>query len=567
MKGAPFLLVRPAAFLLVPLAVFLLVRNDLNQVGSIDPFIYLGYARDFDDVIRRYGMIYYATRLSHILPNALAFSALGEHAGYFLLRYFQLVAATVAIHAIARNYAEEAVAWLITLFFCSHVWLLRALLWDHYEGSLVIYALIGIALLTPRKGDETVRHVAAGVAFAAASDGNPMGLFVAAAYGPTWFMARAGWPWAAKKRSILAAIAGLVLGYIILLVAMMIVSPRTAWTLDLLQLDVSTRIVASAGKTYFASLSDTLGKREFHEPLVLVFSILAAAGAAIAASDSDRRRQALGALAFAVLIAAVFGALHLLLVGVLSLHYYLIYALPACVAALAAFAGQWRPASTRAAIVVVSAFVVLQGVFWFVAGALLTGEPKPAVPLALPLVAMAVAFLAAGIAIATTGRSAPGTAIAIGLVMLSSGTLFLEPMFARIYGDSARRDFEWDVRDGALYLQDFVVAHVPRGDPVRFWYSNANPSLNAVQAIYLWDASRVAGIATTNAQLPELDDLARTRLATARHVVVLGTAAEADAALAALQRAGYPAAAVLQRGDFKGRQWPGYSAVLIALQP
>ena len=575
MKGAQFptapgtarlLLARSAAFLLIPLFVLLLVRNDVNEAGGIDPFIYLGYAHNLADVMNRYGQIYYDTRLSHILPNMLAFAALGPDAGYLCLRYCELVAAAVAIHTIARHYAEEAAAWFITLFFCSHVWLLRSLLWDNYDGTVVVYALIGIALLTPRKDDETLRHVAAGVAFAAAANGNPMGLVIAAAYGPTWFIERARWPWAAKKRSIVAGIAGLMLGYVLLLLAMAIVSPRIAWTLDLMQLDVGARIVASGGKTYFLSLADTLGKREFYEPLVLLFSVLVALAATIAASDSERRRQALGALAFAGIIAGLFGVLHLLMVGVLSLYYYLIYALPACVVGLAAFAGQWRPANTRSAIGVLSAFVVVQGVFWFATGAILTSEPKPAISLALPLVAVAVAFLTAWIATAI-GRSASGAAIAVGAVMLSSGTLFLEPTFARIYGDSTRRDFEWDVRNGALFLQDFVAVNVPTQEPVRFWYGNAIPPLHSVQSIYLWDVSRVSGFATTDAQLPELDDLARTRLATTRHVVVLGTPAEGDAALAALKRGGYPTAGVTHRGEFKGSQWPGYSIVLIALQP
>jgi len=566
MKGAPLFETpwgparRAIAFLGIPLLILLLVQNDLNQDGWIDPFVYLGYARDYAGIVNRYAHIYYATRLSHILPNALAFAMLGDHAGYIVLRYLQLVAAAIAIQAIARHYADEAIAWLLTIFFCSHPWLLRALLWDHYEGIVVVYALVGLALVLPRRGHEVLRHGVAGVAFAAALVGNPMGFIVAAAYAPTWFVERTAYGRGEIARSIAAAVAGFVAGYLLLYLALLIVSPRVGWTFDLAGVAVGTRIVASYGKTYFLDLPETILKHQFYEPLILVFSVVVAAAAFLIEREVGRRRKALGALAFAGTVAVVFAALHLMRVGVLSLHYYLIYALPSCLVALAALVGHWPPRPTRPTAALLALLVVAQAAFWSVASSV------PAGPVILTVVALVLGLAGLSIVKASTGSAWPSFAATASVVLLATNMLFLDPNFTRIYGDGTNRTLEWDVRDGAIYLQDFVNQRVSWREPVYFWYDAADSHLVSVQSIYLFNFSRLAPFGPNFVPMPQINAVTRELLAMARYVVVLGSEEQGERALEALERAGYRAA-VTDRTAFRGRQWPGYSALFIAITP
>ena len=557
-------LVRWAGFLLVPLAVLLLVRNDLNQAGGIDPFIYLAFARDYADIAARYPGSYYASRLSHLLPNAIAFSVFGDQGGYYAVRYLELVGAMAAIHAIARHYANQAVAWLLAIFFCSHVWLLRSLLWDHYEATVVVLALVAIALTLPRlwprpgprPGDNRWAHVAAGFVFAWAINGNPSALVIAAAWFPAWLIERWHEPLRARLRLVLAGLAGAALGQGTLFALIMAVTPDGRWELWQITIDVTRLMLAGAGATFFVPLREIVADRQSYQPLLFLFAMAAAATAWLMArhESGERRRQALAALAFASAMTLAFALLHALSVAVLSLFYYIVYLVPAAVVALAVLMSHWRPATLRSALVAVAAFLVVHGLFWAFAASLLS--PRYAVPL--------IAAVAVGLALLPwlPRRAFAATMFA---VLLASNAFFLHPAFASIYGGENRRAVEWDVRTGAAYLQDFVARRVPRGEPVRFWYSPRDANFSSVQATHLWGLSRLGFPADSNARFPMLDTPAREHLATTRHVVVLGEAGEIAAALEHMRQAGFRPE-LAGEGGFKGRAWPGYSVVHVTLR-
>jgi hypothetical protein len=553
MRGA---LVRWAAFLLVPLVVLLLVRNDLNQAGGIDPFIYLAYARDYGDIAARYPGSYYASRLAHLLPNAVAFALFGDQVGYYAVRYLELVLAMAAIHVIARHYANEIVAWLLAIFFCSHVFLLRSFLWDHYEATVVVLALVAIALTLPRPGDNRWAHVAAGFAFAWAINGNPSALVIAAAWFPAWLIERWHQPLRDKLRLILAGLLGATVGQGALFALIMAVTPDGRWELWQITIDVTGLMLAGSGARFFVPLREIVLDRQSYEPLLFAFAVAASAVAVVLAwnGEGERRRQALAALAFASVMTLAFAVLHALSVAVLSLFYYIVYLLPAVLVSLAVLMSHWRPASLRSAIVAAIAFFVVQGVFWAVASSLLS---------ALNAVSL-ITVVVAGLALLPWLR---GRAFAVGMfaVLFASNAFFLEPAFALVYGGESRRALEWDVRNGAAYLQDFVARQAPAPAPVRFWYSPRDPNFNSVQSVHLWGHSRLAGSGPADAQLPALDRGAQERLTGRRHLFIYGSEAEIDAAYKAIQ-ALVPSARIAGRGEFRGREWPGFSVVHVTLR-
>jgi hypothetical protein len=563
-------LYRLPAFLLVPLVVLLLVRNDLLQAGWLDPIIYLAFAHDYADIAARYPGTYYGTRLSHILPNALAFAAFGERAGYYVVRWLELAVAMVAIHRIARHYADEIAAWFLAVFFCSHAWFLRSLLWDHYEATVVVYALIGIALSLPGERNDWRRHVAAGVAFVLAINGNTMGLVIAGAYFPPWLIERWHWSRSDKLRLIGAGIAGAVTAQAALIAVAIAITPTENWDLIGNIVQVVANLLATSGVHYFKSLGDLVVVRQVYQPFVMPFAILAAAVAVALGDrrDPERRRRALGALAFASMMTLAFAALHWLKVGVVSLFYYVIYTLPAVLMALAALAGSWgagswRIADRRAALIGGAVFLVAHGAFWFGAHDLIAGESKAIMPFALPMTVVAFGALAALLMSAHLGRAI--TIATLLVALFASNGFFLQPNFTLVYGGGERRTTEWDVREGSLHLLTFVAERVPRREPLRFWYSKRDDNMNTVQSAHMWGISRLGFPADSNAMFPDLDVAAREDLARTRHLMILGDAAEIAAALGRIRAAGFPAE-VAGQGEFRGRQWPGFSIMHVTLR-
>ena len=560
-------------FLLVPLLVLLLVRSDLNQAGFLDPYIYAAYSIDYSDILSRYTQTYYSTRLSHILPNAIAAAALGDHAGYLFLRYLLLVAATIATYVIARHYANELAAWFVALFICAHVWLLRELLWDYYDGSVVTYALIGLALLLPRKG-ESRAHFGAGFAFAWAANGNPMGLAIAATYAPTWFIERSGRPLSGKLQSMLAAIAGFIIGYGVLVLAMLQIYPGAGWSFDRVTMGMLSFLMSGGGTNWFMSLSDLIFTRLSYKPLILpFFAIISVLGVFFADRDDPvMRRRSLGALVFMFATASVFCVFHFVLHwGIIGFSYYLIYALPACLVALSALIGQWKPTFNRLVAVAVAVFFSMQFAFWFNAHHLFTRASdliRPSdlfFPIVISLMALAVAGLLFLAAVARRRPKGLASFSTILLVLFSSNAFFVDAFSAQIFrGDD--RELEWDVRNGALYLQRFIAKRVPAQDPVRFWYGTRDRYLNSVQSVHLWGFSRLSAPVASEAQMPMIDSAVKERLLAAKYVAILGTDVEIDAAFNAMATAGV-VANIIDRGEFNGRQWPGYKVLLIAIKP
>jgi hypothetical protein len=563
---------RVAPALLIPLLILSLVQSDLNQAGGLDAFVYTAYIHDYADLVARYGRTYYSTRLAHILPNAAAAFLFGDHAGYYAIRYILLVATTASIYTIARRYSKPPAAWFVTLFFSTHVWLLHEVFWDYYDASVVAFALVGLALLLPR-ANETLAHIGAGFAFAWAANGSPMGLVIAVLYAPTWLIDRRNLPWPNTLKSMVAAGVGFLLGYTVLIFAMKCLYPDGGWRFDEVTLDMLGYLLTGGGANWFASLPTIFLDRNLYETLIFPFFLgVSACGlfASLRGSNADRW-NAVGAASFIVLTATFFAVLHFILhLGVLALHYYLIYALPAGALVTSAFIGQWRPQGSRRSIVTAAtAFLVFHCAFWFNAHHLFPSptEHSPLLlPFALPMIAIAFVSLA-WLAVISAKRMREWTPAILFLVaFLSSNAFFLQYGFAQIFGSGNLRQVEWDVRGGSLYLQRFIAVRVPTEAPIRFWYGTRDVYLNSVQSTHLWAFSRLSSPALSDAQMPALDDGVRKHLASIRYVAILGSDSEIEAAQRALRDAGIRMD-VVARGSFKGQRWPGYDVLLLAIRP
>jgi hypothetical protein len=559
---------RLVAFLAIPLAVLLAVRSDLSQAGMLDPFIYLGYGADYGDLVTRFGRTYYSTRLVHILPNAWAASLLGDAPGYYVVRYALLVAATAAIHRIARHYTGEWQAWFVTIFFSTHVWFLREVFWDYYDGTVVVWALVSIACLLPHKR-ELAWHVAAGFAAALAANGNPVGLVVIIAYGPAWLIERYGKTWRDLGRSFGAAVAGFAACYGLLIVAMTILNPAVGWRFDEITYGMLSSMFSGTATDYFKSLGTIFLELGLYQSLIFPFFVAISLAGILAShrAGSAARRSALGAALFVLGLTLFFAFFHFALHwGLLALHYYLIYFLPAGVVAIACLLGQREFTTTRPfGLFLIFAFFVLHFAFWrwayqynLIAQ---SGQTTLLIRLAVPLAIVSFVSVGLFVAMAARPRWTPLQALVLAIALLSSNAFFDQGTFTSLWGTSERHDFEWDVRDGALYLRRFIAKDVPSGTPINFWYGTRDNQLRSINYTYL-GAGRVSDMSGAGAQMPTIDAAVKDKLTTSKYIAVLGNEVEIEGGISALKAAGL-SFDIVSQGEFKGRSWAGYRVILL----
>lgn len=562
LSSLPIRLQASVACVATAILVVFSVRNDLLQAGTLDPFVYTGLIHDYVDVTTRFPWNYYATRLAHLLPAAFFAWSFGDDAGYYVFRVVQLAGALAAIRVIACHYGNASAAWLVSAFFATHVWLLRTIVWDLYDGTVVVLSLSGIAFLLRREAHSRAFHFAAGLVFAWAANCNPVALAIPAAYAAAWLIDHAGRPWRAKLADAGAALSGMAVAYVVLIFAMLSLSPAGTWKFDRVSWSMLTWMLEGGARNWFIPLSTILAKQHY-QTLMFPFFLVAASipvlfGARLGRAARARTR---GALAFAIVLTAMFAFMHFAISsGVLSLFYYLSYVIPAGVVVLSALWADWQPTSRRTAIVSALLLALAQIAFWHFASRF----PHLLLSTTIVLVAVGCASLVT-LALALRGQWRTSAPVVIVLVMLASNAFFLNSVFTDIYGDASRRTAEWDVRRGAIHLVRFMAEHVPptRG-PVRFWYGNRDPNLHSVQATHLWGFSRLSDPIPGKAQMPQLDDDVRKRLEQLKYLAILGNREEIDSAFRALELAGYHVA-IVKRGGFKGHVWDGYEILVLAV--
>src|SRR3954462_9878346 len=71
--------------LLLPVVAFLLLHfGAINQNGTLDPYIYTGYAHNFTDLHQRFGITYHGVRFGLLLPTRICTALFGNVAGYLV---------------------------------------------------------------------------------------------------------------------------------------------------------------------------------------------------------------------------------------------------------------------------------------------------------------------------------------------------------------------------------------------------------------------------------------------------------------------------------------------------
>ena len=111
-----------------------------------DGVFYLGYAMQFQELIDRVGMNYYAVRFSGIFPDALAFSIFGLEVGLVLVRYGLAGACCVALFACFQKRYSTAAGVLAALAWAMNPAAIRVLQTAYVDVTASSFLCIGLAL-------------------------------------------------------------------------------------------------------------------------------------------------------------------------------------------------------------------------------------------------------------------------------------------------------------------------------------------------------------------------------------------------------------------------------------
>jgi hypothetical protein len=120
-----------AFFLLTPVfAVFLFDISLINQDGAIDPWLYVGYGRNFPLLHALYGWTYYSARFPVMILNGAFLKFPDPIVGYIALRYLLLLLCGIPLYLWARHCFGVAIAIASYLFLFCNPLFPRVVLWD-----------------------------------------------------------------------------------------------------------------------------------------------------------------------------------------------------------------------------------------------------------------------------------------------------------------------------------------------------------------------------------------------------------------------------------------------------
>ena len=537
--------------LLAPLAVYWGLRPvPVNQAGMLDPYFYTGYIHNFNDLIQRYDLTYYAVRFGLIGPGRLFAWMFGAEGGYFALRYVLALVACLPLYAFARRHLGRPVAALSYVALLSSPWFLRALLWEHPDATGVPFLLATMGLLLWDR-EVSWRDAAAGVCASMAVNSNLFTLAVAGIFGVAYAAVSVlyGTRWSTLwKRSLLfgagflAVLTGGWLYYRRLLGV-----PRNFFrpTLEIVQQ------LNGGGMKVWRIPGAGWVTTGFH---VFVPVLIAACCVAVTVRRRMRFETAVIAASGCGVVGFFWVHQFLLSGDTLQLFYYFSYCIPSCFLMLAC---AWQALADRAGgDVAVWAWAAGMVAPWLVVanGARAVEGTGWSVWLGLAVATLAAVALGGagwrrrewGGGLAVAAGILMGIAIACGLGGGRHGETGLQ-QYAVIRAFAAA-DALRDGDDGELSLYRLSLqvmesapkqAEHPGG--LLFWYPHRPHNfMDSLQSTYLWGYSRFNG-PEPNLGLPALDAVqVRTlRDGSVRYLAMLGDSrAELEQGLEALRRAG-----------------------------
>jgi hypothetical protein len=478
------------AILATPFGWYLAGSATLYQNGYLDPWFYTSYVNHYGDMLDRYGMTYFATRIAYLFPERALGAVFGSEGGYYAWHYLLAVAALGAVYAIARRLQGVPTAVVVTTFLVVCPWLPRALVWDYVDGAGIAFMLVGIYFLLASRAPMPVRWAAAGAFFSLAVNANLFLASIIGIFGLSWLCF--GFRSRSVRRRLVAVgwLVGAALTVQLALATFMAIAYPTAGFFYVgKSFDITSNLLQRNDPATYKPLGEVLRI----SPYVMVPALggIAAIGFALVARVSEMPEARRAFIRMVALFAAGCGALFLALElshqAVAYLPYYVDYLIPAFTLGAIVIVGElmrllsprWQRLAAGATVAgLLGTYVVLQN--WTI-GAHDFGR------------ALFAAGVVAVMIIVLGSRFARPLALVVALaVLVVTPFAFL----VRDNGEYVRvasgqtRPAEWDVYRAAHRMQDDVLAAVPGNQTVGFWYGS-EPSLSSIQSMFLYNRTMV----------------------------------------------------------------------------
>ncbi len=159
--------------LVLPIIVALSLRLPaIAQNNFTDAMYYLGYSRNFVDLIDRNGFIYYAVRFGPIFSEMAFSQVFGPMSGFHVLRYLLFIGVAFLLHAVLSERYGRRTALFGVLAWGFNAVTARILLSTYVDSIVVPLTLMGLLLLLIERGRSLPRSFVAGMLLCAGVSGN-----------------------------------------------------------------------------------------------------------------------------------------------------------------------------------------------------------------------------------------------------------------------------------------------------------------------------------------------------------------------------------------------------------
>jgi hypothetical protein len=494
-----------AYILLLPIAVWLLYQFSPfnNNDGFLDPWIYFGYVHNFQDLIERYGLIYYfSVRFGFIFPLIALVKIFGPISGYVMFVYALYLLAGVPLYLLFRKWFSVHAAILAYAILVSSVWFARTVLWTYPDASAVPYlvAALGLMFLEPKR--RRLGNFAVGLLVGLAANSNIFALSLGGLSGVAYSVNNKNSLWARLRQDIPWMAAGFVLiftggmvGYYMCCQQMNFLNSTLAmikWSIE------------GSAHIYQVSFLALLKLNYLYLLPFLMLSIVPLL------RKVDRRDRSICFAALSYLGAAIFFFIWFRFAAqsaLLETFYYFSFLLVPCILCMALVPVLLARASTSESQnlnIAIASFLVPPLIFTY-------GFPTSMDSISVYWVCLNFAFTLFLIFLAIRVKKITAYAIVcfalsiqISLVSTVSPSAAFRgvPFYARMYGIPDETGLS-RYRLGLKFIESMPKFKEDRR-PVYFWYTNADKLANSLQSTYLWSATRVMGSNQETHGLPSL---------------------------------------------------------------
>jgi hypothetical protein len=536
------------ALLALPAFCLRLTPNIFTGIGSIDPFLYTGYALHLKSLVARYDITYYMLRMAAILPPFAVYHVFGADFGFLVVRYLKILAGCISIFLIARRYYGAWVAWFCAFALCFSPWYLTSNTWDYVDGFGLNYLLAGIAFILVPRGRHMLWHALAGACFALATNSNLFTFAIWIAFVPSWFFLKRSEPARELARCAAALAGGFFIAYCGLALAVNLARPGAGFFFELYTIRFAASLLGGGSALYFETLGPFFASGHYY----VLTPIAIAIGASVLllrtpASDRHEEKTQMTAalLLYLVLVIVIYLVNHFVFHSPrITLPEYFAYSFVPSILTLMAIVGQLYLVSPQASRPILAAGIAALPLLWWLYGTVRVPNNIPGHYGLLPVyyqIPYAVFISAFGLFIAgaiIANRQAQIALICVLLFALAIPTFFLRTTSQdyQILEDTRMGAAGHDLYLGAVHLIRSVEAVAPPSvGTLGFVYQSDTPShrfLYTMQSTYLYDYSRLLYPPGDNTTFKK-------QVAQRSDVVVLGlNTSEVDRILARLRAIG-----------------------------